>query len=182
MCPYCLVSTCTHFFCKRICSDCKLSILKCRKGIYWFNSFKLITGLLLPSFLFTISIYCSEIDLIVDKIVPQHPSSRDFPLLIRLFPSLVLKSLFPLFLFFVLVCNGMEFDIPRLSAKYFDVLIVYPSNPGSTLTSLPVVLLESLNCRTILLPTDVLMITLLVALVVLWNFFKGGCCSVYLGF
>ena len=44
------------FFSKRVFSDCKLSILKYRKGIYWFNSFRLITGLLPPSFFFTINI------------------------------------------------------------------------------------------------------------------------------
>ena len=51
--------SCFHmfsFFCMRAFSDCKLSILKCRKGIYWFNSFKLITGLLPSSFFFTINI------------------------------------------------------------------------------------------------------------------------------
>ena len=66
-----------------------------------------------------------------------------------LLPSLSLKSLFPLVPFFVLACKGIEFDILWLSAKYSGVLSIFHSCPGNALTSLPVVLLESLNCRTI---------------------------------
>ena len=112
------------FFCKRGFNDCKLSILKCRKGMYWFNSFKMIAGLLPPSLFFTINILLRNC-LFVDKVVPQHPSSRDFPLRMKLLRSLALKSLFPLVPFFVLVCKGMEFDIPKLSAKYSDLLSVF---------------------------------------------------------
>ena len=38
-----LVCTCTRFFCKRVFNAWKLFNLKCRKGMYLFNYFKLIT-------------------------------------------------------------------------------------------------------------------------------------------
>ena len=44
------------FSCRRFFNDCLLFILKCRNGLYWFNSLKLITGLLVPSFFLTTNI------------------------------------------------------------------------------------------------------------------------------
>ena len=89
----------------------------------------------------------------------------------RLLPFLALKSLFPLVPFCVFVFKGMKFDIPWLSAKYSDLVSIFPSCPGSALATLLVVLLESFSYRTIFLPIDVLMTTLLVVSVVefLWR-------------
>ena len=136
------------FFSKRVFSDCKLSILKYRKGIYWFNSFRLITGLLPPSFFFTINIllrnwsFCGQTCSIAPFLKRFSASNVVFTFsCIEKFISL--GSLF---------CFGLqrnEFDIPGLSAKYSDLLSVFPSYPGSALTSRLVVLLESLNCRKI---------------------------------
>ena len=59
--PCGLVSTYTYStYTKRVFHDCQLSILKCRKGIYWFDSFNLITGMLQPYFIFTINIFFSN--------------------------------------------------------------------------------------------------------------------------
>lgn len=45
------------FSLKRFSNDCWLFILKCRNGMYWFNSLKLITGLFVPSFFLTTNIF-----------------------------------------------------------------------------------------------------------------------------
>ena len=77
-----------------------------------------------------------------DKLVPQHPSSRDFPLLMGLFPSLA--TLF-----------GSAKEWNSIPLGYLQNILIFCQ-----------LLLESLSCRTSFLPTVVLMTTLLVVLVV----------------
>ena len=102
-----------QFFCESF-SICKLSILKCRKGIYWFNYFKLITGLLRPSLFFTINIllrncfFCGQ-------------TCSTAPFIKRFSTS---NGIVSFSCYFVLVCKGMKFDTSWVSAKYSDLLSV----------------------------------------------------------
>ena len=86
-----LVYTCTHVFARESSTIINSPFWNVR--MYWFNSFKLITGLLAQSF-FSLWIYCLQISLFVDKLVLQHFSSRGFPLLMRLLSSLAWKVYF----------------------------------------------------------------------------------------
>ena len=152
------------FFCKGV------SILKCRKGMYWFNSFKLTTGLLPPSLFFAINMLVRN-RYFCGQTCSAAPFFKRFFTSNEIFSFFCLKSLFPLVPSFVLVCKRMEFDILWLSGKYSHLFSVFPSCLGRELTSLPVTLLESLKSRTVFIPIDVLMTTLLVVLVVefLWR-------------
>ena len=142
------------FFCKRVFSDCKLSILKCRKGMHWINSFKLITGLLLPSFFFTKNIlfrnWC-----FCDKLVPQYPSSRDFPLLMS-----SLESLFP---FCSLSCfslqrNGIRY--PFTISKIFWSFVSFHQLPMKCSNFPASATVRIFKLQNDFLPIDVLMTTL----------------------
>ena len=86
-----LVYTCTRVFARESSTIVNSPFWNIR--MYWFNSFKLITGLLAQSF-FSLWIYCLQISLFVDKLVLQHFSSRGFPLLMRLLSSLAWKVYF----------------------------------------------------------------------------------------
>ena len=61
---------------------------------------------------FSLQIYSSDIGLLMGKLVSQHPSLRDSPLLMRLLPFLALRSLLPCF---VLICKEKKFNITILS-------------------------------------------------------------------
>ena len=105
-----------------------------------------------PSFL--LQIYCWEI-------VPQHPSSRDFSLLMRLLPSLALKVLFclvPSFFWSTKELNSISLDYLQ-NIFIFRQFFKLPRKCTNLNASGTV---RIFDCTTIVLPIDVLTATLLV--------------------
>ena len=145
------------FLCNRVFKDWSYFISKCRKEMCWFKSFKFIKGLL-PVSSFSLDIYCLEIDLSASKIVLLLQEILDF-CTIRLLHTLALKILFTLVLVLFRPADEKNLVFSWPFGKYSDLLSVFPSFPEKALTSMPVEQLESLDCRTILLPMYALITT-----------------------
>ena len=94
--PLVLVCICT-FFCKRVFINYRLSILKCRKLTYRFNSLRMILGLLSPFFFFNYEYNAQKSDFLWPNAFHS--------IFVRFLPSFALKILFPLVPFFVFLSN-----------------------------------------------------------------------------
>ena len=103
--------------------------------MYWFNPFKLITGLLPPSFLFTINIMLINWAF-VNKLVPQHPSCKRFSTSIEIvaFPCIEKLMSFGSLFCFALQRNRIRY--PITICKIFWSLVSFSQLPRKC-TKLP---------------------------------------------